>query len=242
MKSALQAKNLHKHYGKGAGKVVAVDGISLDVASNDIILIMGPSGSGKTTLLTMLGSLLTPDSGDVYYGDKMVTELPANKLASERAKHLGFVFQSFNLMPSLNAWENVAVVLELTGKNRLHAKKQAEKVLTKLGLGKRLDHRMDQLSGGEKQRVAIARALAMEPSVILADEPTANLDSKNGREVVDLLCKIACSENKAVIIVSHDRRIRDSVKRIFTIEDGKLIREEQGGHDTNCPDEHKIQE
>lgn len=236
---ALRAENLHKHYGKGASKVVAVDDISLDLASDDIVLIMGPSGSGKTTLLTMLGSLLTPDSGKIYYGDKLVTKLPASKLTDERADYLGFVFQSFNLMPSLNAWENVAVALELTGKNQKSARKQAEKVLEKLGLGKRLTHNINELSGGEKQRVSIARALAMEPSVILADEPTANLDSKTGKEVVNLLCGIACQENKAVVIVSHDRRIRDSAKRIFTIEDGKLIREEKGGHDVNCPEKHK---
>lgn len=238
MSSVLKADNLRKYYGQGASLVKAIDDVSLDVASGDIILIMGPSGSGKTTLLTMLGGLLTPDSGDIYYGKQLISDLPARKLSSERANHLGFVFQSFNLIPSLNIWENVAVVLELTGKNRSAGRAEAEQVLTKLGLGDRLRHHIDQLSGGEKQRVAIARALAMEPSLILADEPTANLDSKNGHQVVELLCDIACRENRAVLIVSHDHRLRDVAKRIITIEDGQLIREEKGGHDANCSIEH----
>lgn len=235
----LRAENLRKHYGQDAGLVKAIDDVSLDVASGDIILIMGPSGSGKTTLLTMLGGLLTPDNGEIYYGKQRISTLSARKLSAERANHLGFVFQSFNLVPSLNVWENVAVVLELTGKNRSGARAEAEQVLTKLGLGERLHHRIDQLSGGEKQRVAIGRALAMEPSLILADEPTANLDSKNGHQVVELLCSIACRENRAVLIVSHDHRLRDVAKRIIIIEDGKLIREEKGGHDANCPVEHR---
>lgn len=238
-KPVLRAENLRKHYGQGAGLVKAIDEVSLEVAHGDIILIMGPSGSGKTTLLTMLGGLLTPDNGDIYYGSELISALSARKLSAERADHLGFVFQSFNLVPSLNVWENVAVVLELTGKNRRGARAEAEKVLTKLGLDERLNHRVDQLSGGEKQRVAVARALAMEPSLILADEPTANLDSKNGHQVVELLCGIACRENRAVLIVSHDLRLRDVAKRIITIEDGKLIHEEKGGHDKNCPAEHQ---
>jgi len=235
--SVLKAENLRKHYGQGAGLVKAVDDISLSVTSGDVILIMGPSGSGKTTLLTMLGGLLTPDDGRIYYGKHLISALPARKLAAERAEHLGFVFQSFNLVPSLNVWENVAVVLELTGRNRSNARAEAEKVLSKLGMKERLTYRIDQLSGGEKQRVAIARALAMEPSIILADEPTANLDSKNGHQVAELLCGIACRENRAVLIVSHDHRLKDVAKRIITIEDGKLIREEKGGHDANCPAE-----
>jgi putative ABC transport system ATP-binding protein len=236
--SVLRAENLHKHYGKGAGKVVAVHDVSLDVIPGDIVLVMGPSGSGKTTLLTMLGSLLTPDDGKVYYGNKLVTGLPAKKLTDERADHLGFVFQSFNLMPSLNVWENVAVVLELTNKNG-HPRAKAEKVLKQLGMGHRLTHRINQLSGGEKQRVAVARALVAGPSVILADEPTANLDSKNGHDVAMLLSEAACREGRAVVIVSHDIRLRDVAKRIITIEDGRLVREEKGGHDKTCRLEHK---
>ena len=239
MKSVLRAKNLHKRYGKGIGEVVAIHDVSLDVVPGDIVLVMGPSGSGKTTLLTMLGSLLTPDSGDVYYDGKQVTRLPAGQLADKRAGYLGFVFQSFNLMPSLNVWENVAVVPELTNKDRKHARTKAEKVLKQLGMEHRLTHRINQLSGGEKQRVAVARALVSEPSVILADEPTANLDSKNGHDVVMLLCETACREGRAVVIVSHDTRLRDAAKRIITIEDGKLVREEKGGHDKTCPFGHK---
>lgn len=235
MNPALRAEHLSKHYGSGESKVSAVNDISLSVNPGDIVLIMGPSGSGKTTLLTMLGGLLTPSNGQIYYGDQLITKLPARKLTDARVAHLGFVFQSFNLLPSLNVWENVAAVLELTKKDRKHARQKAEKVLKELGLGHRLTHHIDQLSGGERQRIAVARALVMEPSIILADEPTANLDSKNGHDVAMLLCNIACSEGRAVVIVSHDQRLRDIAKRIITIEDGRLIHEEKGNHDKTCP-------
>lgn len=234
MMPALRAEHLFKQYGVGDSQVAAVNDVSLSVNPGDIVLVMGPSGSGKTTLLTMLGGLLTPDKGSIYYGDELITGLSPDKLADARARHLGFVFQSFNLMPSLNVWENVAVVLELTNKDRKHARQKAEAVLTKLNLSHRLNHRIDELSGGERQRVAIARALVTDPSLILADEPTANLDSKNGHDVALLLSEAACRSGKAVVIVSHDQRLRDTAKRIITIEDGKLIREEKGGHDATC--------
>ena len=162
-----------------------------------------------------------------------------SQLASLRLHKLGFIFQSFNLLSALTAQANAAIPLMTAGVARKQAFKQAKEQLEKLHLGDRLDNLPKDLSGGEKQRVAAARALANQPELILADEPTANLDSKTGREVMKLLCNTACSEDRAVIIVSHDQRLKDIAKRVITIEDGRLVREEKGNHDANCPVEHK---
>lgn len=237
--SVVQVKNLTKVFGSGHTAVKAVDNVSLTINAGDIVLIMGPSGSGKTTLISMIGTLLRPTEGQVLIDGEDTATLPDTKLADLRLRKLGFMFQSFNLLSALTAEQNVAVPLTIAGVDKKQSKKKARRLLEKLYLAKRLNNLPKNLSGGEKQRVAVARALANEPKLILADEPTANLDSKTGFEVMQLLCSTACEESRAVIIVSHDIRLKDFAKRVLTIEDGKLTKEEKGGHEKTCP-HHKV--
>jgi len=237
--SLIALEHLSKTFGSGHTAVKAVQDVSLDIKQGDIVLIMGPSGSGKTTLISMIGTLMHQTSGSVKIDGQIVTELSPSKLADFRLQNLGFVFQSFNLVAALTAEQNVMLPLLAKGISKAIARDKARKLLTKLGVEHRLLHLPRDLSGGEKQRVAVARALVNDPKVILADEPTANLDTKSGKEVTQLLCNIACGEGKAVIIVSHDARLRDVAKRVIIIEDGRLTKEEKGNHDANCPMEHK---
>ncbi|MBI2592377.1 ABC transporter ATP-binding protein [Candidatus Saccharibacteria bacterium] len=236
--SIIEAKNITKIFGTGHTAVKAIDDVSLRVERGDIILVMGPSGSGKTTLISMLGTLMRPTGGTIWINGEDISEMPAAKLANLRLHQLGFMFQSFDLLSALTAQQNAAIPLMTVGLPKKQALKKAKELLEKLRLGDRLDNLPKNLSGGEKQRVAVARALANEPAVILADEPTANLDSKTGHEVMELLCNTACSEGRAVIIVSHDARLRDVAKRVIIIEDGRLVKEEMGNHAANCPMEH----
>lgn len=230
----LRVHNVSKTFGEGHASVNALAGVHLHVAESDIVLIMGPSGSGKTTLLTIAGGLLKPTSGEVAIAGRDITRLSEKELPKIRRQTLGFVFQSFNLLSALTAEQNVGLPLMMSGQSRPDSMTKARVLLERLGLGKRLDSYPHQLSGGEKQRVAIARALINNPKVILADEPTANLDSKIGHEVMKLFCEIACQEHRAVVIVSHDNRLRDVAKRVVMIEDGKLISEQPGGHAGWC--------
>lgn len=230
----LEIKNISKIYGSGHTEMKAVDNVSLEVNEGEVLLIMGPSGSGKTTLLTMAGALLKPTSGSISLNGQEITRLSEKDLPKVRLRELGFVFQSFNLLASLTAQENVAVPLIVSGMAKKGALLKAKKTLEKLNLGNRLDNLPRDLSGGEKQRVSIARALINNPKLILADEPSANLDSKIGHEVMKQLCSVGCEQGKAIVIVSHDDRIKDIAHRIIYIEDGKLVKEEKGGHDQNC--------
>lgn len=234
----LEIKNLLKTYGAGHTKVCAVDCVSLEVDGGEIVLIMGPSGSGKTTLITMAGALLKPTSGTIVLKGQEITKLSENQLPRIRLQDLGFVFQSFNLLSSLSAVENVAVPLIAAGSKKSLALSKAKSALEKLNLGHRLHNLPKDLSGGEKQRVSIARSLVNNPSLILADEPTANLDSKVGHEVMQLLCSLGCEQKKAVVIVSHDERIKDVAHRVLVIEDGKLVRKEKGRHNQVCTMSH----
>lgn len=218
----LDLEKVTKIYGKGHTAVKAVNNASLEVKKGEIILIMGPSGSGKTTLLSLAGCLLSPTEGKVKINDEEVTKLSENRLPKVRLKNFGFIFQAFNLLSALTAQENVEVALNLAGIKGKKAKEQSTRLLKDLGLEKRLHHRPEDLSGGEKQRVAVARALANDPDVILADEPTANLDSKTGHSVMELLHKIAKEKGKSVVIVSHDMRIMDIADRVLQLEDGRL--------------------
>ncbi len=220
--NTLDLHNLTKVYGEGETKVVAVDSIDLEIAKEEIVLIMGPSGSGKTTLLSMAGGLLRPTRGEVLVHDINITALPEEKLPHIRLDHIGFIFQSFNLLSALTARENVQVVIELMGVSSGAAREKAERILTLLGLENRMHFLPEKLSGGEKQRVSIARALANDPHLVLADEPTANLDSKHGHEVMKLLHNIAKKDKRTVVIVSHDQRIEDIADRVLWLEDGKL--------------------
>ena len=238
---SLIAERVTKIYDKNLpSEVKAVDAISLKVDSGEIYLLMGPSGSGKTTLITILGGLLSATDGTVIINGEDITNLKENKLPKFRLNNIGFIFQSFNLLSALTAGENVAVPLIAKGVSRKKSLEQAKEMLKKLGLENRLNSKPANLSGGEKQRVAIARALITNPSVLLADEPTANLDSKNGHEAMMKLCRVSCEENKSVIIVSHDQRIADIAHKVLWIEDGKLTKEEEGNHKKVCPHENLV--
>ena len=219
---ALRVSHVSKRYGAGATEVVAVRDVSLDVMRGEIVLIMGPSGSGKTTLLSMLGALLKPSEGEIVLDGQVLTALDERRLPEIRRKRFGFIFQDFNLLSALTALENVSLVAELAGAPRADARRRAEALLTDLGLGQRLQFLPEKLSGGEKQRVAIARALVNDPALVLADEPTANLDSRIGRDIMRLLRSIAKEQGRSIVIVSHDERIKDIADRVLWLEDGQF--------------------
>ncbi len=217
----LQAERLERTYGSGHAAVHAVRGVDLAIEPGERVLVMGPSGSGKTTLLSMLGGLLTPSAGRVRVGGEDVYELGEDARAKLRLRRLGFVFQSFNLLSALTASDNVEVPLRMGGATRKEARHRAAELLESLGLGERAGHRPRDLSGGEKQRVAIARALANGPNLVLADEPTANLDSETGHQVAEILYRLGTEEGKGVLIVSHDQRLADIASRVLRLEDGE---------------------
>ena len=223
----LDVHGLTKTFGSGRAIVHAVDGIDLSVRRGELVLIMGPSGSGKTTLLTLIGGLLRPTSGTVHVNGREITALKERHLTKFRRHYLGFVFQSFNLLESLNARENVEVALNFAGVGGRKARRHATALLTDLGMADRLRAKPQTLSGGERQRVSIARAIANDPQLILADEPTANLDSRHGHEVVELLHDIAKAQHRTIIIVSHDHRIRDVADRVLWLQDGRFEQFEQ---------------
>jgi putative ABC transport system ATP-binding protein len=216
----LDVRDVSKRFGDGDTAVLAVRGVSLAVEPGEVVLIMGPSGSGKTTLLSMMGALLKPTEGSIDLDGEAISELSEGRLPDIRLRQFGFIFQDFNLLSALSVLENVAIVAELGGLKRRAARDKATALLTDLGLGARLDFLPEKLSGGEKQRVAIARALINDPALILADEPTANLDSKIGHEIMRLLRGIAKEQGRSVVIVSHDQRIRDIADRVLWLEDG----------------------
>jgi putative ABC transport system ATP-binding protein len=218
----LNVDHVTKRFGSGDAEVVAVRDVSLEVEPGEVVLIMGPSGSGKTTLLLMLGALLKPTEGSIKLDGVELSALSEGKLPDVRLRHFGFIFQDFNLLSALNVQDNVSIAAELMGVSRKEARKKAATVLTELGLGRRLKFPPEKLSGGEKQRVAIARALINDPALILADEPTANLDSSHGHETMRLLREIAKNRGRSVVIVSHDQRIRDIADRVLWLEDGQF--------------------
>jgi putative ABC transport system ATP-binding protein len=221
-KLAIEARSLTKVFGAGLTTVTAVNRVDISIRPGEMVAVLGPSGSGKTTLLTMLGALLRPTSGSVSIFGYDVAALPEKDLPLVRRTLIGFVFQNFNLLESLTAVQNVEVALNLAGVGGPRAKVRAEELLAHMGMGDRFHFRPEKLSGGERQRVAIARALANDPPLILADEPTANLDSEHGQEVVELLHRLSREEGKTVVIVSHDARILDVAERALWIEDGGL--------------------
>lgn len=223
----LSLRGVGKTYGEGAGAVAAVVDVDLDLMPGEFTLLMGPSGSGKTTLLMIMGCLLKPTSGTVTVGGLEVQALPEAALPAVRLRHLGYIFQGFNLFPALSARENVEVALDLKGIRGTAARAAAARHLERIGLGHRLDHRPEDLSGGEKQRVAIARALAAEPPVILADEPTASLDGTTGHRVTELLRRLAREEGRTVFVVTHDPRILDLADRVLHMEDGRIVKDER---------------
>ncbi len=209
-------------YGAGEASIEALKGVSLEVRKGEILMLMGPSGSGKTTLLQVAGALLSPTAGTVRLAGERIDGMTQENLGRRRLRHFGFVFQHYNLFPALTAAENVAIALDLKGVPAARRRAAAHEALDRVGLGDRAAHFPSQLSGGQKQRVAIARALAGEPDAILADEPTAALDSASGKRVVDLLHDLAKAQGRAVVLVTHDPRIVEAADRIVHIEDGRI--------------------
>lgn len=219
----LEAQNIFKTLGSGASQVQVLKGINFELMPGELTLLMGPSGSGKTTLLSILGCILTPDSGEIQIGEVPTAGLDSEGLADLRRQHVGFVFQAYNLVPTLTALENVMLALDLRGASLADAPDLAADALRAVGLSHRENAFPGKLSGGEKQRVSIARALAGSPSVILADEPTAALDAENGKAVMELLAQVAKGTNRGVLAVTHDHRTLEYADRIVKIEDGRIV-------------------
>ena len=222
MQSAIEVRNLIKKYQEGASGTLALRGIDLDVHPGELLLLMGPSGSGKTTLLSIMGCILTATSGSVRVAGREVVGLSEKELPALRLANIGFVFQGFNLFPTLTAGENVELMLDLKGVSSAKAKTRAQQLLDQVGLGEKSGSFPADLSGGQKQRVAIARALAGDPGIILADEPTAALDSHTGRTVMEMMSDLAHKRGRAVVIVTHDSRVVSFADRIVRIEDGAI--------------------
>jgi putative ABC transport system ATP-binding protein len=228
--AVLRTEKLFKTYEMGKRKVPALNDLNLQVNRGEFVAIMGPSGSGKTTLLNVLGCLDKPTSGKVVLDDVDVANLPERELCKIRRDKIGFVFQTFNLLPYLNAVENVELPMENTKKTRSERRKKALELLRLVGLEGREEHRPQRLSAGEQQRVAIARALANDPAIILADEPTGNLDTENKYEIVRLLANLNIERGTTVIIVTHDSQMASHTEKMFLLKDGKILKEKQGLH------------
>tara|TARA_Y100001968_G_scaffold316261_1_gene343873 strand:- start:323 stop:1000 length:678 start_codon:yes stop_codon:yes gene_type:complete len=217
----IQTKNLYKEYQIGSEKIQAIKNIDLSVEKGEFISIMGPSGSGKTTLMNIIGCLDSPTSGTYHLNGKLVSQLQDDELASIRNKEIGFVFQSFHLLSKNSALENVMLPLKYAGSNKIEALTRSNKVLDQVGLSNRANHAPSELSGGQQQRVAIARALVNKPSILFADEPTGNLDSKTGADVMNLF-KDLNENGQTIIIITHEDSIAQQSKRIITIMDGLI--------------------
>jgi putative ABC transport system ATP-binding protein len=227
--SIVQVENLTKIYGSGETAITALDHVNLRVEANEFVAVMGPSGCGKSTLLHLIGGLDRPTEGSVQIDGQVLARLSDDALSKLRRRKIGFVFQFFNLIPILTAVENAALPLLLDGANSAQAKQKAVEWLTKVGLGARLHSRPDQLSAGQQQRVAIARALITEPVLVLADEPTGNLDTKSSDEIATLLRQVAKEWGRSVLMVTHDPHIASYAERIVLMRDGKIVEDKRNG-------------
>jgi len=219
----IQIENLHKVYNGSSVSVRAVNGVSLSFEEGEFTAIVGPSGSGKTTLLNIIGGLDDATEGSVIIDNVKINELSPRKLTDFRMKNIGFVFQAYNLIPVLTAEENVEFIMHLQGKNKNDRKARTSELLKAVGLGEMMDRRPSKLSGGQQQRVAVARALASKPKFVLADEPTANLDSKSTENLLDIMEKLNKEEKITFIFSTHDQRVVNKARRVITLEDGKVI-------------------
>jgi putative ABC transport system ATP-binding protein len=235
-KVLLEASGITKVFGSGAGEVKPLKGVDLQLYSGELTLLMGPSGSGKTTLLSILGCILTPTSGVLRVAGTSTDRLSPEELAHLRRQHMGFIFQSYNLFPTLTALENVRIALDVRGQKGFAAANRAEEVLRDVGLAYRLKSYPGNLSGGEQQRVAVARAIASSPSIVLADEPTAALDGENGHAVMALLARIAKEQHRSVLAVTHDPRTLSYADRVVRIEDGRIVGEERRPEGLDAPE------
>ncbi len=221
--NVIEVKDLRKVYDESEVKVTALDGIDLAIGQGEFTAIVGPSGSGKTTFLNMLGGLDTPTSGKVIIGGTEISRLSSSQLISFRLHHIGFVFQAYNLIPVLTARENVEFIMQLQGVPKKEREARARELLTRVGLGERINSRPAKLSGGQQQRVAVARALASKPQFVLADEPTANLDSTSTENLLSMMEELNKEDHITFIFSTHDQRVVHKARRVITLEDGKII-------------------
>lgn len=219
----IKLKEVWKIYKMGEVEVPALKGLSLDVKKGEFLAVQGPSGSGKSTAMNMIGALDYPTKGSIYLEGKDISHLSESELAQLRGRKVGFVFQQFNLIPTLSAAENVSLPMMFQGVSAAKRKKRAEELLNLMNLGHRFSHRPAELSGGEQQRVAIARALSNDPDVILADEPTGNLDSKAGGSIMDLFRKLNRDEKKTIVMITHDEKLAKEARRTAYLKDGVII-------------------
>ncbi|NCF56397.1 MAG: ATP-binding cassette domain-containing protein [Planctomycetia bacterium] len=222
-KAYIQLDGVTKKYSRGGEELVVLDALDLKVPEGDYVALMGPSGSGKTTILNLVGGLDIPDSGKVSVADTEVANMPKSQLPAWRARHVGFVFQSFNLLPVLTAHENVMLPLQLTPLSKSERKIQADFALEIVGLSDRASHRPSQLSGGQEQRVAIARAIATDPDVIIADEPTGDLDRNSADEILQILDRLNSEMGKTILMVTHDPAAAASARRLLKLDKGTLV-------------------
>ena len=225
MDTLVKVRDLHKVYYRGSEQIDVLQGITLDIPTGDFLALMGPSGSGKTTLLNLIGGLDTPTKGSIEVAGDRIDTLSGGRLAAWRARHIGFVFQMYNLLPVLTAARNVELPLLLTKLGAADRKKRVQTALSVVGLAERANHYPRQLSGGQEQRVGIARAIVTDPTVLLCDEPTGDLDRKSGDEVLNLLQTLNRDYNKTIVMVTHDPRAADCARRTLHLEKGLLVEE-----------------
>lgn len=229
MQEAISVRDVIKVYAEGSNRIEVLHGVDFDVEQGEVVMLMGPSGSGKTTLLSIMGCILRATSGSVQVAGREVATLSERELPEIRLQHIGFVFQGFNLFPTLTVGENVELALDLKRIQGDKAKQEARRLLEQVGLATKYESFPSDLSGGQKQRVAIARALAGTPSVILADEPTAALDSVSGRNVMEMMRDLARKHGRGVVVVTHDSRVTEFADRIVHMEDGRIVEEAASG-------------
>jgi len=219
----VRVRDVHKFYLRGSERIDVLNGLTLDVAEGEFLGLMGPSGSGKTTLLNLIAGLDTPSQGQIWVGDQLISAMSEAQLARWRTRHIGFIFQFYHLLPVLSAYENVELPLLLLGLSAAQRRQQVLNALELVGLSDRLRHRPGQLSGGQQQRVGIARAIVTDPTLIVADEPTGDLDARSAEEILDLLCEIRATLGKTILLVTHDPRAAVRADRLLHLDKGLLV-------------------
>lgn len=227
MSTVIESKNISRRFGSGDTEVIALDNISMEIEEGEFTAIIGPSGSGKTTLLQLIGGLDNPDSGSITLSGSNIAEMSGNQLSDFRRDHIGFIFQAYNLIPVLSAEENIEYIMLLQGIASSERKKRVQEMLSIVGLDGLAERRPAQLSGGQQQRVAVARAMASNPDIILADEPTANLDSKTGIALLEVMRELNRAHNVTFVFSTHDEKIMDRATRLIHLSDGKIQRDER---------------
>ncbi|HCC45819.1 MAG TPA: macrolide ABC transporter ATP-binding protein [Gammaproteobacteria bacterium] len=227
MSTVIESKNISRRFGSGDTEVIALDNVSMEIEEGEFTAIIGPSGSGKTTLLQLIGGLDNPDSGSITLSGSNIAEMSGNQLSDFRRDHIGFIFQAYNLIPVLSAEENIEYIMLLQGIATSERKKRVQEMLSIVGLDGLAERRPAQLSGGQQQRVAVARAMASNPDIILADEPTANLDSKTGIALLEVMRELNRAHNVTFVFSTHDEKIMDRATRLIHLSDGKIQRDER---------------